>query len=251
MHPLRWIAAATIVASGCFLRTIPDLTSGSLPSADAGDGATTSPIGDAGSDAASCPPSKAGPALVPVPATPPFCIDATEVTNGQYDAWQTRSLTDLPAGCAGIVSLRAVPADPSDQPASFPSWCEAYAFCAFAGKRLCTESELRFACTGGGRQRYPYGDAFDASACNVAEQASTGTWAAGSHPSCEGTIPGVFDLVGNTDEWTATCALPPDAGDASTTCSVFGGYYKTTGAACAAPGLQNRDSNAGFRCCAP
>ena len=255
MHRLRWIAAATVVATGCFLRTIPDLTSGPASSTDAGVDALSpesDALVDANADAAtSCPPSKAGPALVAVPATPPFCIDATEVTLAQYDNWKSRSVAELPQGCAASTSLRVAPAASPDLPATFPSWCEAYAFCAFAGKRLCTESELRFACSKGGRQRYPYGDTFDPSACNVAEQSPTGPWAAGSHASCEGAFPGIFDLVGNTDEWTASCALPPDSGDLNTTCSVFGGYTKTTGATCAAPVIQTRDSNAGFRCCAP
>ncbi len=198
-----FLVASVATAVGCFLRTVPDLTSGSDDAGDAaalGDGAAT----EGGEAGAACPPSKAGPSLVSVPAQPPF-----------------------------------------------PDWCDAYAFCAFAGKRLCTISELRFACTRGGQQGWPYGDTFDGSACNGAELGLDASWPVGSHPSCQGAFPGLFDLVGNIDEWSASCEAAGDGGPAEAICSVFGGFYRTAAATCAPSTTQPRTSNAGFRCCAP
>ena len=242
-----FLVVSVATAVGCFLRAVPDLTGGTDDAAPQGDGAAI----DAAEAAAPCPVSKAGPALVPIPAQPPFCMDATEITIGQYNAWSTRSLASLPPECAWKPSFKdAPPADPS-LPNNKPDWCDAYAFCAYAGKRLCTMEELRFACTHGGRQGWPYGDTFDGAACNGAELGLDATWPSGTHPSCEGAFPGLFDLVGNMDEWSGSCDDAGDGAAQEAICSVFGGFYQTTGATCGPSTLQARWSNAGFRCCAP
>ena len=232
LRPVLFLVASVATALGCFLRTVPDLTGGSDDAGDAeaqGDG----PPADAGEAGITCPASKAGPLLVPVPAQPPFCLDATEVTIGQYNAWSSRSLVSLPLECAWKTTFRDAPTTDSTLPNNLPDWCDAYAFCDYAGKRLCTISELRFACTHGGTQGWPYGDAFDGAACNGAELGLDASWPSGSHPSCQGGFPGLFDLVGNMDEWSATCDDAGDGAAQSAICSVFGGYYKTAGATCA------------------
>ncbi len=248
-RPIFFALVGAAIVAGCFLRAVPDLTGGSD---DGGlvEGGDATPNGDAGIDGAfACPVSKAGPLLVAVPAPAPFCMDATEVTAAQYNAWTPRSLALLPSGCATTFrDASALISDPN--PVDFPGWCDAYAFCAYAGKRLCTTAELTFACTLGGAHQWPYGDAFAGSACNGAEQGLDATWPSGSHASCEGAFRGLFDLVGNTDEWTGTCDDPPNGGTLDTVCDVFGGYYLTTGASCKPSTRQQRQSNAGFRCCA-
>jgi formylglycine-generating enzyme len=244
-RPVSFLVASIAAAVGCFLRTVPDLTGGSDDAGDAG------ALGDGGEAGIVCPPSGAGPPLVPIPAEPPFCMDATEVTIGQYNAWSPRSLASLPKECAWVTSFRDAPAADPSLPNNLPRWCDAYAFCAYAGKRLCTSAELRFACTHGGRQPLPYGDTFDGSACNGAELGLDASWPSGSHASCEGAFPGLFDLVGNMDEWSASCEDAGDGAPQDTICTVFGGYYRTPGATCGPSTMEPRVSNAGFRCCAP
>lgn len=254
-----WIASALVGATACTLLYDPDRFTGA-----ADDASTTSPPIDASVDSESanadsspspdgsvCPAADGGPQLLPIARTPFFCIDATEVSAEQYTAWTSRQIADLPAGCAWKTSFRAELRLPME-PANFTDWCDAFAYCRAVGKRLCTGAELAYACTGGTSRRFPYGDVFNASACNVVEQGRDAMWPVGSQTSCQSQGTGVFDLVGNTDEWTADCDAPAMSGDAGTLCQVYGGWYKKPPAAtCAYEGLQPRGSNAGFRCCAP
>ena len=76
-----------------------------------------------------------------------YCIDQTEVTNGQYIAFLEAKVDAGPdAGQPAVCSWNGsfVPSDlwPSPQgagtyPVRHVDWCDAYAFCAWAGKRLC------------------------------------------------------------------------------------------------------------------
>src|SRR5262249_39830790 len=108
-------------------------------------GTVGAPI-DAGAVTSDCPTGLPGPPLIAVP--PPsggrFCIDATEVTNAQYAAFlATNPQTSLqPARCtswngtyAGAYVGPLTGRD--DYPVVGVTWCDAFAYCKWAGKRLC------------------------------------------------------------------------------------------------------------------
>ncbi len=114
-----------------------------------------------------------------------------------------------------------------DMPMHAVDWCDAKAYCAWAGKRLCkdwlgstedaTKSEWYNACTLGGTQEYPYGDEHDPDACPSGQAPH----APGSVVTCEGAFAGLFDMVGNMSEWTDRCT------GVGTMCTVRGGSYGT------------------------
>jgi formylglycine-generating enzyme len=113
------------------------------------------------------------------------------------------------------------PNRPGERPKVFVSWFEAQSSCESRGKRLCQRSEWTLACEGPKRAPYPYGWRREPSPCNVGrppipfaveDLVSLRTRAhelerlwqgdpIGSHPDCVSAY-GVFDMVGNVDEWT-------------------------------------------------
>jgi formylglycine-generating enzyme required for sulfatase activity len=224
-----------------------------------------------------------------------FCIDSTEVTQSQYDAFLAAAkngLTtpvqpdecsswnlvqyDVPCiglyGCStcdkatgeGCTSCRP------DDPATCVNWCNAYAFCRWAGKRLCGriggggnydsaaandpyQSEWLNACTFGGAQAYPYGGKGMAKVCNDSSLHSTDTLPVASRCGCM--VESVFDLVGNASEWDGQC---DGASGATDTCYARGdSFYDPpqgdTPTTCANRGSTIRAGSGltlGFRCCA-
>lgn len=107
-----------------------------------------------------------------------YCIDSTEVTNEQYAVFLADSNkpppharcdfdTNYTPNCDGANSQGAL------DPVSCIDWCDAWAFCAWAGKRLCgrigggpnapdtmddpTKSQWFAACSKGGAQDFAYG----------------------------------------------------------------------------------------------
>ena len=172
--------------------------------------------------------------------TDAYAIDRTEVTAGAYAEW---CIDDTPAvedTINGICTPRylggfnSTYGDPArlDRPINWVSWPKANAYCAAAGKRLCTEAEWERAALGGcetlagdcdGQRRlYPWGD--QPASCELAimrEGQSNGcgtddVWPVGSRPA--GASPyGALDMAGNLREWVAdvyagdTYCLGPDA----------------------------------------
>lgn len=108
-----------------------------------------------------------------------------------------------------------------EKPTVFVNWQEAQRACGSVGKRLCARSEWTLACEGPKRAPYPYGWERLPSPCNVGRPVEEvdakklidprtraaeleRLWQAepsGSHPDCQSPF-GVFDMVGNVDEWT-------------------------------------------------
>jgi formylglycine-generating enzyme required for sulfatase activity len=204
-----------------------------------------------------------------------FCIDATEVTNAAYAAFLARGpkVAQQPEVCRWNQSFSPVYGAPAgdQKPVIGVDWCDAYAYCAAAGKSLCghigggsnpvsafadaTQSAWYAACTNGGATRYAYGDTFDESLCfHAGDDAALAPVA--SYPKCVGTKPPydqIFDMSGNAWEWEDSCAGTTGGADL---CRVRGGGTHSTSAPvdCAMDYLAKRDNTSravGIRCCAP
>ena len=228
-----------------------------------------------GLDAATCP-GDAGPAPVRIGA---YCIDSTEVRVKDYRAFLDSTMGDTSgqrSGCAWNDTYKptqgGIPDTADDaKPIVNVDFCDAVAFCAWAGKRLCgaidggtgkvddfgnaASSQWFRACSRNddGLHAWPYGNAYDADTCNGDKEAGT-TIAVGSLLGCNGGYPGLFDMSGNVREWEDACDLGATA-DAST-CLVRGGaFYDVEGTL----SCDNRqvmpmtltNPGVGFRCCSP
>ncbi|NXF09916.1 SUMF2 enzyme, partial [Smithornis capensis] len=108
--------------------------------------------------------------------------------------------------------------DRLDYPVLHVSWNDAQAFCAWKGKRLPTEEEWEFAARGGLEQRlYPWGNKFQPNRTNLwqgdfprvdrAEDGYHGVSPVTAFPPQNSY--GLYDLLGNTWEWTASEFLAP------------------------------------------
>ena len=207
-----------------------------------------------------------------------YCIDATEVTRGQYQTFLSAKAADLsgqPAQCKSNASY--VPRSDwppaggeENRPVTAIDWCDAYAFCAWAGKRLCgkigggpvapsdsktaSASQWFAACSKGGPLAFPYGQAYVADTCNGTDANPTDKRVrdVATYPKCEGGFPGVFDMSGNAWEWEDSCDAD-QADPAKTKCRIRGGDFiegpGTLG--CGSSVSQDRigDGRFGFRCC--
>lgn len=197
-----------------------------------------------------------------------FCVDTTEVTFAAYQAFVAAKNGDtsgqIPA-CAGNTSYVPTAVGSGSVPVHDVDYCDAVAYCQWAGKRLCgkigggplpqssfldpSTNQWLYACSSGGSQTWPYGNAYVAGDCNTDLDAS-GPAPVGTYPKCVGGFPGVYDMVGNV--WELIDGLDSDAG----TTLIFGAGYTT-----ADPTFQcttgytvpidDHASDIGFRCCAP
>jgi len=158
-------------------------------------------------------------------------------------------------------------------PQGYLSYFTAKKACANAGKRLCTEHEWVTACEGERALKYPYGDRYRAGVCNVFrpfhpgfalhQNSSTGhrdprlnlvvegeddplLKLTGGTPSCKSSwgADGVYDMVGNLDEWVEGETRPVFVG---------GFYSRSTTKGCEARVDSHApayyDYSLGTRCC--
>ncbi|MDB4994317.1 MAG: uncharacterized protein JWM74_1749 [Myxococcaceae bacterium] len=203
-----------------------------------------------------------------------FCIDSTEVTNAQY-----AQFVDAKKGNAGGQSASCAwnatyvpesgwPVDSSK--ASLPvvevDWCDAQAFCAWAGKRLCGKvgggastpddaarisDQWFLACSAAGTRAYPYPGSYADDNCNGDDHGIKKAIAVGTMPKCEGGFGGLFDMSGNVAEWEDACTGSAGAGDQ---CLLRGGAYESSEsklgcATAAADARSGAHADVGFRCC--
>ncbi|MGZ3448975.1 MAG: formylglycine-generating enzyme family protein [Polyangiales bacterium] len=241
---------------------------------DTGTPDTGSP--DSGSDAGACG-STAGPTMVKVGS---FCIDSTEVTNAQYKAFLAGTPGPQPSYCSwNTLYIPAVgwpyAAGRDNYPVTNVDWCDAYAYCKWAGKRLCGKigggtnaydayatsalSQWYYACSGGTGLTYPYGSTLVSMRCQDGDIMPNQSVPVATKPLCVGGFPGLYDMSGNAWELEDSCDASGDAaGPAADHCHVRGGSYTkpTTSDALKCDGddfVQRSDiwPFVGFRCCSP
>ncbi|MBI5534986.1 MAG: SUMF1/EgtB/PvdO family nonheme iron enzyme [Deltaproteobacteria bacterium] len=198
-----------------------------------------------------CTAIKGGPTMVEVssPNGQKYCMDRTQVTQQQYAEFLA-SVAQKPGSedprCTWNESYAPDPGsdqspescfiDPSFDhepwysPDKTPNravvcvdWCDAFAFCQWAGKRLCGKmgggtlpsaaetnpnvSEWYNVCSNGGKTIYPYGDTYDPTACwqkaDAGEQVDVD-----SLPGCHGTaapFADVYGVGGPLAQWQDAC----------------------------------------------
>lgn len=240
--------------------------------AAAGDAGPVAPDGAAPGTCASPGIVGRGPVLVAIPGTS-SCIDATEVAYKDYRAFLDDKKGDVsgqPAECAWNTTWDPDFPRGDDDPVTNVDWCDARAFCAWAGKRLCgviggggfattasnddeTGAWLH-ACNGGDPQRtYPYGKDYDAQRCSGVDRKDGDVHPVGRDVGCQGAVSGVFDLSGNVREWEDAC--DPVSGDPKQrTCLARGGAFYDIGSTLACTNRQpmtadTHNPGVGFRCC--
>ena len=145
---------------------------------------------------------------------PGYNISRYPVTNAQYAAFIFDSgHRPPPQWQSGLF-----PPGRDDHPVAYVSWHDAVAFCRWTAEltgetiRLPTEAEWEKAARGQEARIFPWGDRWNADACNgdsAVGPAPVGKYAGGSSPY------DVCNMVGSIHEWTSSIyrPYPYDAGD--------------------------------------
>jgi len=237
--------------------------------------------------------------LIPVDEGNPYCIDDREVTYGEYKKFVDAKGSDFsgqPPECEwnkdynpnskyytlyeDVGPMRCGPSLDEAEP-GYPlrcvDFCDAWAYCAWSGKRLCglrgakpgkvtvvprnsedleygsfrvaatTENEWFNVCSQGGTSEYPYGNEYVASTCpgaNISYEAADT-----SRSQCSGVEPPydrVYNMSGGVEEWVNICDLDgcvyhagPAVDPYASSCA--GGFGAST--------IGNSWSEGGIRCC--
>jgi formylglycine-generating enzyme required for sulfatase activity len=208
------------------------------------------------------------------------------VTNAAYAAWLSTAPSPIgqPPQCGfnlDYVPASAWPPGPAEAclPVVYVDWCDASAYCAAHGKRLCgkigggangftaaeindvTLSQWYRVCSNALGTSFPYGMGNEPATCvgngydgTPGQQATDVRQRVGSATSCHGIgapFDAVYDMSGNVFEWVDECDGTTGADDK---CYRRGGAFETDG-----PALQCDDTSfsvrehatgtIGFRCC--
>lgn len=236
-------------------------------------------------DSGKCLPCPIGMLRVPI-GTAFYCIDGNEVTTAAYGEFASKTavkdVTTLPTTCKWKSSFVASGAGAPDEPVTGVDWCDAWAFCETAGKRLCgaigsggskpaspfdkyddtNVDQWRHACSYASfTPTWPYGGSAQPARCNTsdrlgADAAVTSVVPVRSLATCNGAANGpelaaLYDMSGNVAEWTDSCQTTLGADDP---CRVRGGSFrdKASSAACGVAMSRSRKDRqdwVGFRCC--
>jgi formylglycine-generating enzyme len=224
--------------------------------ADAGDPADAAPDGACGAGQDGRPMARVG----------TTCVDVYEVTVAAYTTFVATSPAVPDAGpqCGANdihVDPGCVGTPPTDAPQTCVDWCDAYSYCAWAGKRLCgdlgggalavgdqdraTHDAWYRACAGLDDRTYAYGSTYDGGACQTRAAPLVPV---GAKKACV-TPEGVHDLNGNATEWIDSCTAPSTSAD----CYAHGGdSLSDDRGKCAGAeriGRFDRRTTLGFRCC--
>lgn len=206
-------------------------------------GAGTGGAGTGGASA-TCPVGLPGPALleIPKPGGGIFCIDRTEVTNDTYSAFLATAPSTtsqvpacswnasfLPATSSACAVLQYDPSGNPKGPISCIDWCDAKAYCEWAGKRLCgafggaaippsqfadaSHDEWFAACSKGGTLEFPYGDGYQGKYCAGIDYPGTHAIPVSNLANCQGGYAGLWDMSGNVAEWEDSCTGATAASD--------------------------------------
>lgn len=251
---------------------------GAVPGCEAsGDAEALPPDAAAALDGGAACPTGRGPAMARVGAAGDgACVDRTEVSVDDYAAFLAAGAFVPEAGaraCAGRATFVPAswppPPGRGASPVTGVDYCEAEAFCAWAGKALCgargggpldarrvgepAVDLWTFACGGEAPAAFPYGPAYVPRACNGVDREAGAPWPVGSQAACANDETAPRDLSGNVWEWTAACERDGTDDDP---CWVRGGAFNAPAAelGCTARRLEARgrgDETVGFRCCAP
>lgn len=220
-------------------------------------------------------------------------MDRTEVTVSQYArwladtewkpsfdktacAWKSERSNPMADGdtCVATIAGSQIPALQPDKPIRCVDYCDAGAFCAWAGKRLChvtyttvgtnepegTPDEWGFGCVGAAQSLYPTGDTVTDTECRIGGTCGGAAGVRVCGPAPVGTMKpcvsesGAVDMIGNVREWVWSCTARDRT--ATSTCVTRGGAYDDVpgSTACrlrSTPVARNaREPQTGFRCCA-
>ena len=150
--------------------------------------------------------------------------------------------------------------DRPDYPVVWLFWHEAWAYAAWAGRRLLSEAEWEKAARGPDGRIYPWGDTFDAGKCNTSEGKRGGTTPVGAYSPQGDSSYGCADMSGNVWEFTSTLYRPypymaddgrEDPEGAGWRVSRGGSYYEGASSARGASrgsAVGRGFGNDGFRC---
>ncbi len=295
-HRAAMVGVAAIVLVACNAIVGLDRDYALAPGVDAGRDAPRDAaedagvvLEDAGVDAAAdadasvdvpCP-NQTGPTMLRIGS---YCIDSTEVTEAQYAEFleadagfsglrpsACRWKANFTPGNPALTSCRWNPEAYPHLPVTCVDWCDAYAYCRWAGKHLCGaigggqvewdsgadldphQDEWFQACSKGDGREYPYGPTYDLGECNDNDSGTGELVDAGAMTGCEGAYPGLFDMVGNAFEFENSCSGDAGAGDY---CLLRGGSWAKSRFAfskCSGRGVLDRRDNRfddfGIRCC--
>ncbi len=240
-------------------------------------------------DTSTEPPIDTSPVCTPIAETAvaigSWSIDATEVTNAQYAKFLAAKGTDTsgqPSYCSWNTSFTPTagwpaPLEQCNHPVVRVDWCDAYAYCQWAGKRLCgnpsggagaftgfiniAASQWYAACSRATGAKYIYGATYIAGACvddafdgKPGGDATDVKRRVGAATNCHGaTAPynAIFDMNGNVAEWEDSCNSTEGTGD---DCHVRGGSYSSGWDKCdcdegATKKRAQTADDLGFRCC--
>jgi len=150
------------------------------------------------------------------------------------------SAVEVPAFC---IDTFEYPNKRGVSPTASVGFADAKRLCESQSKRLCSESEWEKSCKGNGGAKWPFGNNFDANACNTEDDSgeARSLAAAGKFGKCRSGL-GVADMAGNVAEWTSDKIIKGGSfasGDYAVRCSA-----RKNGASF------NKSSEVGFRCCA-